>query len=115
MLTNKQDFNLLDCFAIFDSRRVGVIGVHDIREGLSGVGVFPTTEEIELFMTRYDSTGDRRLNFNEFRTAFTACDTFYAHMLDRRPSNYRAPLYRRDDCFFADTQLEHRNVWRVHF
>lgn len=36
-------------------------------------------------------------------------------MLTRRPSNYRAPLYRRDDCFFQDTQLEQRNLWRVHF
>jgi hypothetical protein len=36
-------------------------------------------------------------------------------MLNRRQTNGRSPLYRRDDCFFQDTQLEHRNVWRVHF
>lgn len=36
-------------------------------------------------------------------------------MLNRRPSNHRHPLYRRDDCFYSDTQVEFRNMWRVHF
>lgn len=36
-------------------------------------------------------------------------------MLNRRPSNHRHNCVRRDDCFFADTQVEFRNMWRVHF
>jgi hypothetical protein len=36
-------------------------------------------------------------------------------MLNRRPSNHKCPIYRRDDCFYADTQVEFRNMWRVHF
>jgi hypothetical protein len=36
-------------------------------------------------------------------------------MLNRRPSNHRHHLHRRDDCFFADTQIEFRSMWRVHF
>lgn len=36
-------------------------------------------------------------------------------MVSRRPSNHRYPLYRRDDCFLADTQIEFRSVWRTHF
>jgi len=111
----KADFNLYDCFGIFDPNRRGLIGVHDIREGLSQIGVFPTSEEIELFMTRYDKNGDRLLCFNEMSEAFTALDSYYAHMLNRRSSNHRAPIFRRDDCFFADTQVELRNLWRAHF
>ena len=114
-LTLKSDFNLADSFRQFDPHHRGVINNHDIREGLSAIGVFPTTEEIELFVSRYDNNGDRRLNFNEFSDAFTTLDSYYAHMLTRRPSNHRAPLYRRDDCFFADTQHAQRDVWRVHF
>lgn len=34
-LTLKADFNLYDAFQIFDPRRSGIIGVHDVREGLS--------------------------------------------------------------------------------
>ena len=36
-------------------------------------------------------------------------------MVTRRPSNYRYPIYRRDDCFNADTANEFRQVWRTHF
>lgn len=36
-------------------------------------------------------------------------------MVSRRPSNYRYPIYRRDDCFNGDTAIEFRNMWRVHF
>jgi hypothetical protein len=114
-LVNRSDYNLPDAFSIFDPSRRGVIGVNDIREGLSAIGVYPTGEEIELFVTRYDKNCDRRLNFNEFAEAFCPLDGYYAHMLNKRQSNGRGPLYRRDDCFFQDTQLEYRNVWRVHF
>ena len=36
-------------------------------------------------------------------------------MVTRRPSNYRHPIYRRDDCFNHDTANEFRQVWRTHF
>jgi Ca2+-binding EF-hand superfamily protein len=55
-LSFKSDFNLYDAFNIFDSGRVGNITIHDIREGLNQIGVYPTAEEVELFMTRYDRT-----------------------------------------------------------
>lgn len=58
--------------------------MNDIREGLSAIGVYPTGEEIELFMTRYEKNGDRRLNFNQFADAFCPLDGYYAHMLNRR-------------------------------
>lgn len=114
-LALKSDFNLTDAFKIFDRDYRGQVTVADLRDGLSAIGVFPTSEEVELFVTRYDGTGDRRLNFNEFANAFVTQDYYYAGMVNRRPSNYRYPLYRRDDCFLADTQIEFRNMWRVHF
>merc|ERR1712061_256465 len=36
-------------------------------------------------------------------------------MVNRRASNHRYPIYRRDDCFHPDTANEFRNVWRTHF
>jgi hypothetical protein len=86
-----------------------------VRDGLSAIGVFPTSDEVDLFFKRYDVYKHHRLNFSEFSNAFTSQDSYYAHMLNRRPSNHRHPLYRRDDCFFSDTQVEFRNMWRVHF
>ena len=69
----------------------------------------------DSFITRYDTSGDRRLNMREFSDAFLALDAYYANMVERRGSNHRYPLYRRDDCFLPDTQLEFRAVWRTHF
>ena len=114
-LALKPDFNLTDAFKIFDVNYCGNITVSELREGLAAIGVFPTSEELELFITRYDSSGDRRLNMREFSDAFLALDAYYANMVERRGSNHRYPLYRRDDCFMPDTQLEFRAVWRTHF
>lgn len=114
-LTMKPDFNLHDAFVIFDHCRHGAITQADLREGLAAIGVFPTPDEVNLFFQRYDTNKNHRLNFSEFSAAFVSDDNYYAHMLNRRPSNHRHHLHRRDDCFFPDTQVEHRNMWRVHF
>ncbi len=111
----KPDFNLHDAFIIFDNSRVGSITQSDLRDGLAAIGVFPTSDEVDLFFKRYDTTKNFRLNFSQFSDAFLSQDSYYSLMLNRRPSNHRHPLYRRDDCFNADTQVEFRNMWRVHF
>ena len=114
-LALKSDFNLTDAFKIFDQNYIGSASVADLRDGLAAIGVFPTSEELDLFVTRYDTTGDRRINLREFSDAFLTLDSYYAGMVERRGSNHRYPLYRRDDCFLPDTQLEFRAVWRTHF
>ena len=114
-LANQPDFNLRDAFEIFDTRRCGWITSTDLRDGLSAIGLYPTHDEVELWIARYDANGDRRITAREFETAFVAQDAYYASMVQRRPSNYRAPIYKRDDCFSAMTANEYRNVWRTHF
>jgi len=111
----KSDFNLTDAFKIFDRDYRGSITVHDLRDGLSAIGVYPSSDELDLFITRYDTTGDRRLNMREFSDALLALDRYYADMVNRRPSNHRYPLYRRDDCFLPDTQIAFRSLWRTAF
>ena len=83
---------------------------------MNSIGVYPTAEEIDLFVTRYDRTHDGRLSFSEFSEAFLALDSYFAQMVNRRNANTcKKPLYRRDDCFLADTQIEFRSMWRSHF
>ena len=86
-----------------------------MRDGLAAIGVFPTVEEVDLFFKRYDTNRDYSLRYSEFASAFLSQDSYYASLLNRRASNYRSPIYRRDDCFYADTAAEHRNMWRVFF
>lgn len=115
-LANKRDFNLFDAFNIFDQSRTGQVSIHDLRQGLNAIGVYPTSEEIELFVTRYDRNYDRRLTFSEFSEAFLPVDSYYAHMLNGRSANiHQKPMFRRDDVFLSDTQVEFRSMWRTHF
>ena len=106
---------MTDAFKIFDTNYSGRLSTIELREGLAAIGVFPTSEELDLFITRYDTTGDRRLDMREFSDAFLALDAYYAGMVQRRLSNHRYPIYRRDDCFMATTAADFKAVWRTHF
>jgi Ca2+-binding EF-hand superfamily protein len=113
-LAQKHDFNLRDAFDIFDVPHHGAIDSYQLRSGLNAINVFPTHEEIELFITRWDKSGDRRIQFHEFSEAFCAHDSYYSSMVNRRPSNYTPRPIRRDDCFLANTAFEFQNMWRTH-
>ena len=106
MLAQKHDFNLRDAFEIFDVPRYGQIDAYQFRTGLNAINVFPTAEDVELFITRYDGDGNRRLSMREFENAFLAHDSYYASMVQRRPSNYTPRPLRRDDCFLPATAFE---------
>lgn len=114
-LANRHDFNLRDAFEIFDVPRYGTVDTYQLRSGLNAINVFPTSEEIDLFITRWDKNGDRRLTFSEFSNAFLAHDSYYAGQVERRPSNYTPRPIRRDDCYLPATALEFQNMWRTHF
>ena len=114
MLAQKHDFNIRDAFDIFDQSRLGQVNVYDLQSGLNAIGVYPTMEECDLFITRYDKSGDRRLQFHEFQDAFLAVDGYFASMVQRRPSNYTPRPIRRDDCFLPNTAFEFQNMWRTH-
>jgi len=115
-LIHKPDFNLFDAFRIFDFDSRGYATISDFKYGLNEIGVYPSAEELDLFIKRYDKNRDLRIRFSEFCDAFTTNDKYYAALLNRRTSNdTRGRLYSRDDCFLTETKIEFRNVWRVHF
>ena len=114
-LATKSDFNLTDAFKMFDTNYNGYISSFELTNGFNAIGLYPTREEVDLFITRYDTSGDRRLNMREFGDACLALDAYYARMAECRPSNHRYPTYRRDDCFYADTSNQFKQLMRVHF
>jgi len=114
-LAHKSDFNLFDAFNIFDQpARDGQVTIHELMQGLNQIGVYPTYDEAELFMSRYDKSGDRRLNFSEFSQGFLAHDAYYSSMVNRRGSNYVPRVIRRDDVFLPNTAFEFQSMWRTH-
>jgi len=94
----------------------GYISYTDLKAGLNDIGVFPSVEDLELYIKRYDKNNDHRLRFSEFADSFTPLDAYYGSLLNKRVSNdTRGRLYQRDDCFLGETKIEFRNVWRTHF
>lgn len=114
-LALKNDFNLADAFDIFDTNRNRRVDFYELQSGLNAIGVYPTREDIDLFITRYDTSHDRRLDMREFEDAFLSKDHYYASMVQRRPHNYPYPRGpRRDDCFLPNTAYEFQSMWRTH-
>ena len=69
-LAQRPDFNLFDAFRILDADAKGYITYTDLKEGLNAIGVFPSLEELELYIKRYDKNNDKRIRFSEFSDSF---------------------------------------------
>ena len=103
-LSRERDFNLRDAFDIFDTNRSGAISSSELYNGLAAIGIYVTYEEVDLWITRYDRSGDRRIQAREFEEAFLAqSDSYAKNDVARRPSNYTPRPIRRDDCFLPRT------------
>jgi Ca2+-binding EF-hand superfamily protein len=113
-LAHKADFNIVDAFQIFDVPRYGAVDVHQLQAGLNAIGIYPTYDDCDMIITRYDKSGDRRLSCAEFEKMFIAHDQYYAAMVARRGSNYVPRVVRRDDVFLPNTAYEFQSMWRTH-
>ena len=65
-LSLKPDMNIKDAFQIFDSDNDGSITITEFREGLASIGVYPTSEETDLWFMRYDNFNTFRLKLSQF-------------------------------------------------
>ena len=68
---------MIDAFKIFDQRGYGRIDQFDLRDGLSAIGVYPSADDVDLWIKRYDTSGDRRISSREFEQAFLTQDYYY--------------------------------------
>lgn len=93
---------------------MGAINAYDLRDGLNALGIYPTQEECDLFVRRYDKNHDGRLAEYEFRDAFLAHDAYYSSMVNRRPTNYCPRPLRREDVFLPHTVFEFQSMMRTH-
>ena len=53
-LSLKADFNLIDAFRIFNESGSGLADVKDLIDGLKALGLEVTSDQIALFMVRFD-------------------------------------------------------------
>ena len=104
-LAMESDFNLHDCFRMFDLQGTGSVTRRLFEEVMNLLKLFPTSLEIELSMFRYDTSMDGRLSFQEFKELILPYDENYRDLVLRRP-----PYCSDLDCarlsFFLDTTTE---------
>jgi len=83
-LSLRAEFNLIDAFRIFDTDGKGWITAAEIKEGLQVLGVSPHSQDLQLFMKRFDKDEDGRLRYSEFCAAFLPTDPFHNQLLSKK-------------------------------
>jgi Ca2+-binding EF-hand superfamily protein len=82
LLSMRTDFNLRDLFKIFQFNNFTYLNASDIKLGFNLFNVYPTNEEVELLIKRYDGTSVLS-NFG-FNDMVLPVDTEYSSMMKGR-------------------------------
>jgi Ca2+-binding EF-hand superfamily protein len=80
-LALQTDFNLPDAFDLIDRHLLGNLTSGDLSDSLASNGVYAVSEDVQLFVKRYDRNLDGRLNYNEFSEAFMPKSASYSTSL----------------------------------
>lgn len=106
MLALKSDFNLDDCFKVFDIDERGNINLRELEEAYNILGLYPQREELELVINKYDKDHDGKLDFSEFTNMVVPRDKNYASLILKRKSFNEGTAFPRDEAFTPETQHE---------
>lgn len=99
----ESDWNVQDCFRMFDLSESGEITRRQFEEVFNLMRLYPTSIEIELTLFRYDKDMDGRLSFYEFSEMVLPVDENYRDLVERRSSS--KGNYARMQ-FFLDTTID---------
>lgn len=109
----RSDFNVEDAFRIFELDGRGYLTDMDLKFGFNSLDIFPTPEEISLFMKRFDTRNEGVLSYTNFYSVFNPLDREYSRMLDLRlPSTY-VSRYNRAEVFLPTTKLYLQNLLNI--
>mmetsp|Transcript_6596 Transcript_6596/g.5923 ORF Transcript_6596/g.5923 Transcript_6596/m.5923 type:complete len:128 (+) Transcript_6596:394-777(+) len=68
------DFCLRDLFRTFDVNNMGIISTVELKDGMKKFGVSPNSEELYLFMRKFDRRNDGKFRYADFEEAFAPKD-----------------------------------------
>ena len=57
-LAVRSDFNLFDAFRVFDKKGVGAVNAGQIEHGLNELGIYPSKDQLYLFVRKFDKDAD---------------------------------------------------------
>jgi hypothetical protein len=93
-LALQPDFNLPDAFDLLDRHVFSTLSATELSDSLAINGVYTISEDVFLFIKRYDRNGDGRINYAEFSDAFMPKSASISTSLQLRRAHYsiiRAP------------------------
>ena len=91
---------------MFDIDEKGFIRINELEEAFALFEIYPSRDEMELIMRKYDKDSDGKLNFNEFCEMIVPKDRNYSSLLKSRKA-YNAHFdFKRSEPFTPDTMVE---------
>jgi Ca2+-binding EF-hand superfamily protein len=114
-LALQSDFNLPDAFDLLDRHLLGSLTSSELADSLASNSIYAISEDVYLFVKRYDRNLDGRIHFSEFSEAFTPKNASYATTLQLRRPHYSVLRVNRLDYFTSYTRELFFKTLRVHF
>jgi Ca2+-binding EF-hand superfamily protein len=114
-LALQPDFNLPDAFDLLDRYNLGSLSATDLSDSLAVNGVYALSEDVFLFVKRYDRNSDGRVAQSEFSDAFMPKNASYATSLQLRRAHYSLLRAPRSEYFSSYTRELFFKTIRIHF
>ncbi len=114
-LALQPDFNLPDAFDLLDRHGLSSLSATELSDSLAVNGVYTISEDVFLFVKRYDRNGDGRLFYSEFSDALMPKSASISTSLQLRRAHYSILRAPRSDYFSSYTRDLFFKTLRVHF
>jgi Ca2+-binding EF-hand superfamily protein len=98
-LSLRPDFNIADCYSIFDTQCQGFISRLQFEEVYTIHMLYPSTYDICLLLSRYNLTRNGSLHYDEFVDMIAPRDEKYKEILLARKSKHCGHAFSRANCF----------------
>lgn len=114
-LALQPDFNLPDAFDLLDRHVFSTLSATELSDSLAVNGVYTISEDVFLFIKRYDRNCDGRINYAEFSDAFMPKSASISTSLQLRRAHYSIIRAPRSEYFSSYTRELFFKTLRVHF
>jgi len=114
-LALQPDFNVPDAFDLLDRHHFNSLSSSELSDSLASNGIYTVSEDVFLFVKRYDRNFDGRLGYTEFQDAIIPKSASLATTLQLRRAHYSILRVPRHEYFSSYTRELFFKTLRVHF
>ena len=114
-LALQPDFNVPDAFDLLDRYNLGSLTATELSDSLASNGIYTSSEDVFLFVKRYDRNHDSRLHSYEIQEALMPKSASHATSLQLRRAHFSILRAPRHEYFSSYTRELFWKTLRVHF